>query len=76
MTYSNCIIFALKLYFRRLRKGEFGYIAVRRSRLGKGPHFLYVDPKRKHWISFVPLDPKHKTLPPPLFKGKVKWGDE
>lgn len=75
---SNCIIFAIKLYLRRRRKGEEGYLAIRRSRWGKFPHMLYgrVHNGRARVVSYVPINPKHKMLPPPLFHGRVKWGDE
>lgn len=77
MKLSNCIIFALLLYWRRRAKGKLGYVMVRRSRYGKFPHMLYQEPCHygMRIVSFVPMNPKHKTLPPPMFKGKSKWGD-
>lgn len=75
--HSNCIIWALLLYRRRRAKGKVGYLMVRRSRYGKFPHMLYAE--KRHYgmcvVSFVPTDPRHKTIPPPLFKGSSKWGD-
>ncbi len=26
-------------------------------------------------VSYVPSNPRHKYLPPPLFSGRSKWGD-
>ena len=74
---SNCIIWALLLYRRRRAKGKIGYIMLRRSRFGKFPHMLYAE-KRSYGlciVSFVPRNPRHKHLPPPLFDGKSRWGD-
>lgn len=55
------------------RRGCFGYIKIRRSLWGKFPHFLYEE--RHHTVSYVPCNPRHKECPPPLFKGRVRWGD-
>jgi len=75
---SNCIVWAIALYLRRRAKGKFGYIMVRRSRWGKFPHVLYAE-KRMHGgmriVSFVPQNPLHKSVPPPLFHGKSRWDD-
>ena len=55
------------------------YLDIRISDWGPFPHFLYVGlsgrPAKWRCISYVPLDPKHKTCPPPLFSGRVRWGD-
>lgn len=67
---SNCLFFALRLWLRRKRVGS---ITIRGSYYGRFPHFLYQE--HRHVIHYVPLDPRHKTCPPPLFKGRVKWGD-
>lgn len=79
MRRSNCLFFAVALYWRRYHKGGIGYITMRRSHWGPFPHFLYVGLSGRvgKWrcISYVPLDPKHKTCPPPLFSGRVRWGD-
>jgi hypothetical protein len=72
---TNCLLFATRLYWRR--KGR-GYLCIRRSRWGKFFHVLYAEKRAGgtlRLVSFVPTNPKHKKLPPPLFKGKVKWGD-
>jgi hypothetical protein len=74
MARSNCLLFAVALYLRRARRGDAGYIVMRRSRFGRFPHFLYLHHQRR-LISFCPTNPKHKLLPPPLFRGSVKWGD-
>jgi hypothetical protein len=74
---SNCLIFAWSLYWRRRKRGAVGYVALRRSRYGPFPHALYVEHRPYGWrvVSYVPRDPRHKTLPPPVFDGKSKWGD-
>jgi hypothetical protein len=79
MSWSNCIIFAWMLWLRRRRKGDAGYVAFRESHWGKFPHAVYVHHRtahcKEHWVAFVPTSPKRRMIPPPLFKGKVKWGD-
>ena len=77
MRRSNCIIFAVKLYARRRRKGEHGYIVVRKSHWGWFPHMLYarVHRGKVRLVSYVPNLPKPKGLPAPLFRGKPMWGD-
>lgn len=79
MSRSNCIIFALLLYFRRRRKGREGYIKIRATRLGKfGPHMLYEERRATgSWrtVSYKPINPRHKKVPPPRFNGYVAWGD-
>ena len=70
---TNCLFFAVALFLRR----RHGYITVRKSRWGRFPHFLYTEQRNgtTRYISYIPLNPKHKKLPPPFFKGRVKWGD-
>lgn len=74
---SNCIVWALLLYLRRRAKGKPGYLMVRRSRFGKFPHVLYAERRQygMRMVSFVPRNPRHKAVPPPMFHGKSKWGD-
>lgn len=75
---SNCFFFALRLYYRRLRKKKTGYLISRRSHYGWFPHFMYVRVRRNkklQVVGYVPKDPKLKTCPPPIFDGKVKWGE-
>ena len=74
---SNCLLFAWALYWRRRKRGAVGYVALRRSRWGPFPHALYVEQRHYGWrvVSYVPRDPRHKTLPPPMFDGRSKWGD-
>jgi hypothetical protein len=74
MARSNCFIWAVCLWIRRLRKGDDGYVAFRKSKYGPFFHALYVHRKRR-WISYVPVNPRKRLLPPPLFEGRVKWGD-
>ena len=74
---SNCAAFAVRLYLRRRRKGKPVYLIVRRSRHGAFPHVLVGEMRcgRLRIVSYVPNNPRHKTLPPPLFAGRVRWGD-
>lgn len=75
---SNCLIWAVCLYWRRRRQGREGYLLIRRSRSGPFPHFLYAEVRRAgslRLVSFKPLAPQEKKLPPPLFKGAGRWGD-
>lgn len=78
MSRSNCILFAIGLYRRRRQRGEEVYLTVRRSRFGKFPHML-VFRRRKtgSWqaVSYKPVNPQQKKLPPPLFKGAPRFGD-
>lgn len=53
---------------------DFGRITCRKSRYTIIPHFQYLHRKRR-LIHFCPLDPRVKILPPPIFKGRVTWGD-
>lgn len=76
---SNCLLFALQLWFNALKRGQESYIAVRKSRWGYFPHFLFeyaYDNGNRRCVSYIPVNPKHKLLPPPMFTGKVKWGDK
>ncbi len=77
MNLSNCIVWAILLYWRRRAKGKVCYLMIRRSRYGKFPHMLFAE--QRHYgmrvVSFVPSDPHHKSVPPPMFRGKSKWGD-
>lgn len=36
MSWLNCLFFAVRLYIRRARKGDCGYIVIRKSQLGMG----------------------------------------
>jgi hypothetical protein len=73
-SFSNCLIFSIRLYLRRARKGDAGYLVMRRSRFGNFPHFLYMR-RNGRLVSYCPINPKHKRLPPPVFRGFIKWGD-
>lgn len=75
---SNCLIWAVLLYLRRRRRGDEVYMAVRRSRWGKFPHFLVLrrcGDGRFRAVSYKPADPIERKIPPPLFKGGSRWGD-
>jgi hypothetical protein len=75
---TNCLLWALALHRRRHRKGKPGYVAWRVSRLGTiCGHFLYVERRHYGWrvVSYVPNDTSFKRMPPPVFRGRSKWGD-
>lgn len=76
---SNCLFFAVALYFRRRRKGREGYLVIRRSRLArKAPHLLYAERRADgslRVVSYVPRDPVTRKCPPALFAGRSRWGD-
>jgi len=76
--YSNCIIFALILYRRRKLKNRRGFLVIRRSHWGPFPHVMFGRLRKNGEIAVVgfgPISPKPRWIPPPLFKGKVHWGD-
>mgnify|MGYP007122342835 CR=1 FL=1 len=76
---SNCFFFALALYYRRKLSGRHGYIISRRSHWGWFPHFMYARyrlDKTIQMVGYIPKNPRHKRLPPPIFHGKIKWGDQ
>lgn len=78
MSRTNCVFFAWHLYWRRRSRGKEGYIMLRRSRSGPFPHALYAEVRRTgsvRIVSFKPIAPKEKKLPPPLFRGTSRWGD-
>lgn len=68
---SNCLFFAVRLFFRRKR---IGWVNMRWSHWGSFPHFVYAE--RHHIVQWVPVSPKPKSCPPPVFIGRVKWGGE
>lgn len=75
---TNCVLWAIALYRRRRRAGKRGYILLRRSHWGKFPHCLYAEKRRNgtlRVVSYVPTNPRHKKVPPPLFRGTSKFGD-
>lgn len=74
-TRTNCLFWAVAMWHRR---GRVGYISMRRSHWGSFPHFIYQERRPSgalRMVSYVPLQPRHKECPPPLFAGRVRWGD-
>ncbi len=73
---SNCLIFALALYFRRSHVAD-RYLILRGSRLSIGPHFLYGELRRgkMRLVSYKPRENRSKESPPMLFEGVARWGD-
>lgn len=58
------------------------YFIVRWSDWGWFPHVLYgregrcqCGCRRVRVVSYKPVAPKKRKFPPPLFQGRVKWGD-
>lgn len=75
---SNCFAFALALHARRRKAGREGYIVLRWSRWGPFPHALYGERRRDgslRLVSYKPIDPRPRRVPPPVFKGASRWGD-
>jgi hypothetical protein len=75
---SNCLIWALALHRRRVRKGHEGYLLLRWSRWGPFPHALYGERRRNgsvRLVSYKPAAPRAKPVPPLLFEGRSQWGD-
>lgn len=66
---SNCILWA---YWMRRKRGS-GYVYWRKSVWGFFPHCLYGDYFDGHFylMSYRPIDPRKRLIPPPLFRGKV-----
>jgi hypothetical protein len=80
MSRSNCVVFALRLYVRRVRKGREGYLMWRRSRLRNVlGHVLYAE-QRRHggWrvVSWCPIECRPRMIAPPWFRGRVRHGDK
>lgn len=62
---SNCLVFALA---QLICNG--GYLVMRRSRFGPFPHFIWT-PDLVTFHEFVPVDPRHRWIPPLAFVGMV-----
>ena len=76
---SNCLFFALRLYYRRRSKGKKGFVISRQSKYYPGPHFMYVRIRKDgkyQMVGYVPKYPRKRLLPPPIFDGRVQWGDD
>lgn len=55
-----------------------GYMVFRRSRWGPFCHALYAERRANgslRIVSYIPISPRHKPIPPALFSGRSKWGD-
>lgn len=86
---NSCIVWAVAMYLRRRRRSKLlklqglpsfdCYVIMRRSREAWYPHFLYGERKhsgtRVRLIRCVPLDSSDDSVPWPIFRGRVKWGD-
>lgn len=82
---SNCLLWALAAWLRlgrphRRRLARRVHFDLRTSDYTRVLHFGVMvrcrcGEDRYRYLSFKPLDPKHKACPPPLFKGRVYWGD-
>lgn len=78
MAKTNCLFYALALYWRRRARGKRCYLALRKSDFTRLPHFLVFELRREHYrvISYKPSDPRIKDCPPPIFVGDPRWGDD
>lgn len=75
---TNCWLYARALYKRLKRKGRRVYRVSRWSDWGPFKHYLVAQllpSGRARLISYKPCDPRKRVIPPPLFKGRVAWGD-
>jgi hypothetical protein len=77
LAWSNCIIFAYLMSRRLQRKGYRVYRMKRKSDWGNFSHRLVGIERRGRVriVSYKPVDPRRRRLPPPLFPGRVRWGD-
>ncbi|WP_343639053.1 hypothetical protein [Roseateles sp.] len=53
-------------------------MSLRRSRYGRFPHFLVMRRRRDglfRAVSFKPVDPTERKVPPPVLEGRSRWGD-
>lgn len=76
---TNCVVWAMLLYRRRRREGYEGYIVLRKSRWGPFPHVLYAERRANgqlRVVSYRPTSPRPRAIPPLIFSGASKWGDD
>jgi hypothetical protein len=74
MPKSNCLIFALWMWF----KHPGSYLVIRWSKFYPGPHFLWGHARQDGRIAtvhFVPRFPRKRLFPPLFFDGRLKLGD-
>jgi hypothetical protein len=75
----NCVIWAYALWWRRFRKGIEGHVTTRKSRWGFFPHFCYAEYRPRtgtlRMVSYKPVAPTPRRIPPLFFEGYVAWGD-
>lgn len=74
---SNCLFFAVGMLLRR--QGRKRGLILRKSRLGSSvPHVIYIEKRPYGWreVHFVPTDLTVKKVPPPVFDGHTRWGDQ
>lgn len=70
---GNCLIFAIRMWWK-----HDGYVAIRKSRYGWWPHFIWIEDLKDAKIQqFVPLERKlHiKYVDKIFFKGHVIYHD-
>jgi hypothetical protein len=80
---SNCIIWAFLLRRRLARKDHRIHNMKRKSNWGNFQHHLVGigrpgpngQDDRLRVVSYKPVNPRKRLVPPPLFEGRVKWGD-
>jgi hypothetical protein len=76
---SNCLLWAVAFWWRRHRKGYEGHVTLRKSRWGYFPHVCYLEHRPRtgtiRLVSYKPLSPRKRLVPPPLFHGFNAWGD-
>jgi hypothetical protein len=67
---SNCFLYALGRFAR-----EGGYLVLRKSHFGWWPHLLWSKDLRS-FEQFVPIAARRRLIPPLLFRGSVKIGED
>lgn len=80
---SNCLFWACAMWWRlrkpnRRRGARERQFSWRGSRWGCFPHFgvmVACRDGRFRFISYKPINPRHKALPPPVFEGGPRFGD-
>ena len=81
MSRSNCLFWAIAAWWRLRRSKTFRrrvHFDARTSDYTYVPHFglmLECRDGRFRYVSFKPIDPRRKIIPPPLFHGRMRWGD-
>ena len=75
---SNCWWWAIRMWWRRRGKAPRRYLVPRLSDWGPFVHLLYAEIRpngRIRIVSYKPLSPSKRWIPPPWFAGRPVYGD-